>query len=111
MAENCPDLQSLHIEESYQLTDGAVIKLAALCPQLKELVLGQRSETNTWPVMVTEQVIPRLAEGCRHLQKLRIDNCEFVDKAIPMIAKCCPDLHKKSPLHSLILQMKTLGFW
>lgn len=94
VAENCPNLQSLHIHNCINITDGALIKLAELCPQLKELVLTVDKKRQDYN-LISDAGICRLAEGCRRLQKLWLRDCESLgDQAFYNIAKYCPDLQE-----------------
>ena len=86
IASGCPQLQSLNITCSENITDEGIKALATGCPQLQSLnISGCRN--------ITDEGITALASGCLQLQSLDISDCRNVtDEGIRALASGCTQL-------------------
>ena len=83
IANGCPQLRSLNITCSGNITDEGIRALASGCPQLQSLNI--RSCGN-----ITDEGIRAVATGCTQLQSLDISNCRNItDAGIRALATRC----------------------
>ena len=86
IAENCPGLMKINLEECGYITDAAVIALAKNCPGLTKIYL-QRCED------ITNAAVIALAERCAGLTDINLVGGDYItDAAVIALAEGCAGL-------------------
>ena len=88
LASGLPQLQSLNIRECRNITDEGITALSNGCHQLQSLGIGSIGCNK-----ITDAGITALASGCPQLQSLDISHCyEITDAGIRAVATGCTQL-------------------
>ncbi|KAI8096161.1 uncharacterized protein BX664DRAFT_290886 [Halteromyces radiatus] len=86
-------IMAIDLSDITNITDKTIIKIAESCPKLQGLNFSMCKDDHHRCVGVTDLGITTLAEHCRHLRRIKLNNCaNLTDASAIALASKCPRL-------------------